>query len=1258
MSFHPPLATTTFIPLPSSSTPTAPSAATVQPTTFCFTYLPSASSPLPDDAVPQVWTNLPKGDGQWHALPLVSSSSASSDTSKKLYTASVDLSSITSPTDFEYTYRLSFPSGEEKWLGSAGGNGRISVVSAAPPHTTYPGLIASALEQGTGPGEWEELSEGIAVGRFRWGEGRDGGEVETFDISTIVETLGEADGAWKEGDGVVWEQSSRSWLVPRPLPAGSPLSSLSSAHPAQLLILRSASTASHPVPRSLVLFPFSTREVCSTLIGSTGKEGQGKLLLQCERDAPPANPGEKGEGHLAVAWGHEGAPSLPELIGRAVSAARSVLLKEPYEAPSQQDFHGASIPKPLPLGLCTWNALSQGGAEDYTLSDVLAWLDGLNLAGISALNRSDLSASSFPSAAVLSPAHGAAKSLLLDDGWQDTASYTDLSESLAADEDDAEKAQRAERRALKSFGVKRGWYDLATAAPSVAASVVPSRSSTPTPGSKPSHRARTDSGYGRSPALSLASVPPEELDAAREGVSAELCDAIRRIKERGVERVGVWMTLLGYWHGIHPDSALADAYTLRLTTLRSAIDPSYSLQIYLPCPSDLPIFYRDYFSSLHAAGVDFVKVDDQASIDAIVEQEGGENDDGEEEWKVEPGELKHLILESMRKAVAEVFGKQGAGTSGSADVNEQPYPALINCMAGSPRIWGGSLGVVGNPVSTASDKSSSSAPSTTAYAPTLMRTSDDFFPSVPDSHRWHLYHNALTSLLTSSPSALRFAPCFDMCQAKNAWGRGHLALRAFSSAPVWSTDAPFEESGENEEPNEVQGEEGAWASLVATTKNGAKVVQARSATGSVLESSLTVDAVGRDEQDGESKGVPQPLKVGLPLPHAKGAHLGLWNCLAEGKGAIEAVVDAKDVGDAFGSALDGRHGQDVVVFSATAGFVEEYSASSLLSARSAPRTLAQPLKNVVDLAHPGSVEVLTVAQVFSLGTVKVACLGLVDKTVGLAAIRSIKLIKLIGGSGTSTPERQEERATSSLSPDATAGSQIATAPTLSSSSSSPDMVAPTSNVVSSALQPRPTSPRPVPQARLPFLLAYLTGFLRLPLGPSAGAQQQQNQTAQRTPSTELRSLLDDLFRRPLRTVWHEVGAVVSFGFAAVVWALGVRGRTGGAGRSLEGLSTQAQVEEEEEQDGKDRLEVLLDFVSPRVGFYVSSLGVPSSTGIASALRFKLDGKEVEEKYVYRAMGAEGKVVEVDAEGAWRGQGGKEVKGGGETKPWRLTVSVA
>lgn len=89
-------------------------------------------------------------------------------------------------------------------------------------------------------------------------------------------------------------------------------------------------------------------------------------------------------------------------------------------------------------------------------------------------------------------------SVLLDDGWQDTELYLDPETKRAVE--DTER----DGKVLASFGVRKGWFDVECGL------------------------GMEDSGYGA-------------VGESR----GELGEAVRMIKERGVERVGVWMTLAG-----------------------------------------------------------------------------------------------------------------------------------------------------------------------------------------------------------------------------------------------------------------------------------------------------------------------------------------------------------------------------------------------------------------------------------------------------------------------------------------------------------------------------------------------------------------------------------------------------------------------------------------------------------------------------------------------------------------------------------------
>lgn len=98
-----------------------------------------------------------------------------------------------------------------------------------------------------------------------------------------------------------------------------------------------------------------------------------------------------------------------------------------------------------------------------------------------------------------------------------------------------------------------------------------------------------------------------------------------------------------------PEGPLADAYgPLELWTLKSRIAAHAECDThwYLPPISRLSAYYSDYFNSLKAAGIDFVKVDDQAHQDYTFSREGAGGD---------AGKLRTEMLSAMRSASDQVF---------------------------------------------------------------------------------------------------------------------------------------------------------------------------------------------------------------------------------------------------------------------------------------------------------------------------------------------------------------------------------------------------------------------------------------------------------------------------------------------------------------------------------------------------------------------------------------------------------------------------
>lgn len=564
------------------------------------------------------------------------------------------------------------------------------------------------------------------------------------------------------------------------------------------------------------------------------------------------------------------------------------------------------------------------------------------------------------------------------------------------------------------------------------------------------------------------------------------------------------------------------------------------------------------------------------------------------------------MLEAMSAAAVDAFGADG----------------IIHCMAGSPRIWGGSLGAAG----------------ATGHGTvrSTVRNSDDFFPDAPDSHRWHIALNALTTVLSS---ALRFEPDFDMAQAAHEFGAAHVALRAFSSAQVWSSDEPGADLG-------------GWAPLLAMTKCGMRVLQAREgAFGTVLEGRVGDDVLGRP--DGIRIAA---LKVGLPVASAQGAHIGVWNCLPADrliKGRLPTIVDTKDVADSL-RLVAGHEAKSFVLVDPDTLSATEVDSKIVDRAQNSPRILAKPLASVRVAEREANV--LTVARVFdmpaakSAKSVKIACLGLLDKTVGLAAIRSVKVVS---GKEAQAQSRGRNGKDTGLSSSEALLSTASSSSTVQASGSGPNQT------LTRPLSPTDPSTLPVPQGRVPFLLAYFAGFFRSSIVPNSST----GSSASRTPRTELQSLARDLLRRPIRTTLFELRTLVSFSIFTVFWIVGWR--SNGGARTIEASPGPAQqtAEPVRSSEPETRLRVELDYLSDRLAVYVS----PPPASLSSLCLF-LDGNRVDASVLHSTSSDSG-IVEFQVESAWKRSRSSQTAssgdgGGGESgraqveTPWVVEVCFA
>ncbi len=211
-------------------------------------------------------------------------------------------------------------------------------------------------------------------------------------------------------------------------------------------------------------------------------------------------------------------------------------------------------------------------------------------------------------------------------------------------------------------------------------------------------------------------------------------------KKFGVEMFYVWHAVMGYWGGVDPLSDEMAPFEPRLKAQKHSpgmfsVNPAYAADLDFPYgfinPDKAFNFYNTYHKYLSAEGVDGVKVDVQCGLEGV-----GYGAEG-------------------RVAVARKFHE---GLEGS--VHRNFGGELINCMSCSNDII------------------------YTTEASNMMRSSDDFFPTKPESHGVHIYKNAVNSMWMSE-----FTHCdWDMFQTTHEFGWFHAAARAVSGSPIYVSD--------------------------------------------------------------------------------------------------------------------------------------------------------------------------------------------------------------------------------------------------------------------------------------------------------------------------------------------------------------------------------------------------------------------------------------------------------------------------------------
>ncbi len=232
--------------------------------------------------------------------------------------------------------------------------------------------------------------------------------------------------------------------------------------------------------------------------------------------------------------------------------------------------------------------------------------------------------------------------------------------------------------------------------------------------------------------------------AANDKFPGDLSETVRLAKEKyAVETVLAWHTIVGYWGGVDGTSLTAYQVVDQARHFGAGIlthMPAFNELWWGPMvgfirKDDTEKFFDEFHEHLKEQGIDGVKVDSQAVLEALCLRQGS----------------RVGVTLAYRQALEASVVKHFGG-------------ALINCMSNAQETWYGS------------------------NASTLLRSSIDFFPTMPETHGAHLYTNAQVGLWFGE----FMHPDWDMFQSHHEWGPYHAAGRAISGGPVYVSDRPGE----------------------------------------------------------------------------------------------------------------------------------------------------------------------------------------------------------------------------------------------------------------------------------------------------------------------------------------------------------------------------------------------------------------------------------------------------------------------------------
>ena len=430
-----------------------------------------------------------------------------------------------------------------------------------------------------------------------------------------------------------------------------------------------------------------------------------------------------------------------------------------------------------------------------------------------------------------------------------------------------------------------------------------------------------------------------------ERMHSPLSDVVSLVKKTlpTVEDVGVWMTLHGYWNSIAPTSPLAKKYEMRTFKLsrdniqgidwpKNDFDGQQSGSISNPENRTwcLPPPHLAY-----AFWKDYFTscFDAGISFVKVDNQAYGSLLDG-----VSGGEEFVAMWDGMTRAANEVFGDN----------------KVIHCMAHYERTFNGDIGMG---VATQGRK-------------IVIRNSDDFGLNRPDIHRNHIRYNIYNAMLTSQ---LCLIPDPDMFMTSAQWPEYHALLRAFFEGPILLADKPGQL--DLEVVNKLVGK---------STTNSYEIIRAL----------RTIRPLSRNVWEGCLDGGVGPAIKGVSyFPNARSASLVLWNGRKDALDNAVDIIFESDLIDALEGIEQPIHGDrslDIAVWLSNAAAATSVRLKDFGPDVSYETTSSLPVISI--LIEPQGTETLTVAPYQNLGDAMVACLGLIDKYAGLAAIQRSQVL--------------------------------------------------------------------------------------------------------------------------------------------------------------------------------------------------------------------------------------------------------------------------